>query len=200
MARLIGVFGGTFDPPHLGHLILADQGRRALGLEKVLWVVTGQQPLKPDEPITRLELRLAMVEAAIADNPAFEISRADIDRPGPHYSVGTLHWLSARLPGAELTYLMGADSLRDLPTWHTPVEFVQACAALGVMRRPGVEADLDALEAAIPGLKAKTRLFDAPAVDISASDIRRRVHLGESYRYLVHSGVAEFIRRQGLYR
>ena len=108
MAGLTGVFGGTFDPPHLGHLILAEAGRHALGLDKVLWVVTGQQPLKHDVR-TPIEIRLELVQAAIAGNPAFEASRADIDRPGPHYSVGTLAWLRARMPAATFAYLMGEE-------------------------------------------------------------------------------------------
>ncbi len=200
MARLIGAFGGTFDPPHLGHLVLAEEAQAAFGLERVLFVVTGQPPHKPDEPISDLALRLEMVESAIAGNQAFAISRADIDRPGPHYAVDTLRWLSAREPGASLVYLMGADSLRDLPSWHTPSEFLAGCAFLGVMRRPDVEVDPVELEAHVPGALAKVRFFDAPLMDISSHDIRARVRAGHPFRYLVSQGVAEIITRQGLYR
>ncbi len=200
MAGLTGVFGGTFDPPHLGHLVLADEGRAAFGLSRVLFVVTGQPPHKPHEPITPLDARLAMVEAAISDNPAFVISRADIDRPGPHFAVDTLRWLAGRDPESSFVYLMGADSLRDLPTWHTPGGFVAACSFLGVMRRPDVEPDMTALESQLPGLSAKVRYFDAPFVGISAHDIRARVRSDRPYRYLVSQGVADIIERQGLYR
>lgn len=197
---MIGVFGGTFDPPHLGHLVLADEGRAACGLSRVLFVVTGQPPHKPHEPISPLDARLAMVEAAIAGNPSFVISRADIDRPGPHYAVDTLRWLAGREPGSSFVYLMGADSLRDLPAWHTPGEFVDACAFVGVMRRPDVEPDMTALESQLPGLSAKVRFFDAPLIDIAAHDIRSRVRSARPYRYLVSQNVADIIERQGLYR
>lgn len=197
---MTGVFGGTFDPPHLGHLVLADEGRAAFGLSRVLFVVTGQPPHKPHEPITPLDARLAMVEAAICHNPAFVISRADIDRPGPHFAVDTLRWLAGGDPESSFVYLMGADSLRDLPTWHTPGGFVAACAFLGVMRRPDVEPDMTALESQLPGLSAKVRYFDAPFVGISAHDIRTRVRSDRPYRYLVSQGVADIIERQGLYR
>ena len=200
MAGLIGVFGGTFDPPHLGHLILADEARTALGLDQVLWVVTATPPHKPGEPISPVQVRLEMVSAAIAGNAAFELSRADIDRPGPHYAVDTLRWLSDRMSGARWAYLVGEDSLRDLPTWHTPARFLEACTLLGVMRRPGVEEDLGALERVLPGLAAKVRFFEAPLVGVSASDIRRRVKEGLPYRYLVPFQVAEIIEGQKLYR
>jgi nicotinate-nucleotide adenylyltransferase len=200
MAGLTGVFGGTFDPPHLGHLILAEAGRLALGLDRVLWVVTALPPLKPDSGRTPVEARLALVEAAIAGNPAFEISRADVDRPPPHYAVGTLEWLRVRQPAARFAYLMGEDSLRDLPKWHTPQQFVLACDVIGVMERGGAEPDLASLETALPGLAARVRFFRAPAVDIASNELRRRVHAGESIRYLVPQAVAEIIEGQGLYR
>lgn len=200
MAGLIGVFGGTFDPPHLGHLILADEGRWLLGLERVLWVVTANPPLKEAPPRASVEQRIAMVEAAIASDPAFELSRADVDRPAPHYAIGTLEWLAERRPGATFAYLMGADSLRDLPAWHEPRRFLAACAALGVMRRPGVEIDLDELTKMIPGVEDKVRFFNAPVVGFSAREIRKRVGADEPYRHLVPSGVARIILEQGIYR
>jgi len=200
MAGLIGVFGGTFDPPHIGHLILAGEAQAALDLERVLWVVTAWPPHKPEEPISPVERRVEMVQAAIAGGPAFELSRADIDRPGPHYAVDTVRWLRQRHPGTHWAYLMGADSLRDLPTWHTPAALLQAVDVLAVMRRPDVQADLDALEAHLPGLTDRLRFFDAPLVGISASDIRRRVREGRPYRYLVPPGVPEIIERYHLYR
>ena len=200
MAGLTGVFGGTFDPPHLGHLILAEAGRQALGLDRVLWVVTAQPPHKPDAARTPVDMRLALVEAAVAGNPGFETSRADVDRPPPHYAVGTLEWLRARQPAAQFAYLMGEDSLRDLPTWHAPQKFVLACDVIGVMERGGVEPDLASLEPILSGLTARVRFFRAPAVDIASHDLRRRVHAGESIRYLVPEAVARIIEGQGLYR
>lgn len=200
MAGLVGVFGGTFDPPHLGHLILADEGRWLLGLERVLWVVTAKPPLKDAPPRATVKQRVAMVEAAIESDPVFELSRADIDRPPPHYALGTLEWLAERMPQAKFAYLMGADSLRDLPAWHQSERFVAACVALGVMQRPEVEIDLDELSKRIPGVAEKVRFFDAPVVGFSAREIRRRVGAGQPYRHLVTRGVASIILEQGIYR
>ncbi len=200
MDGLIAVFGGTFDPPHVGHLILADEARSSLGVKRVLWVVTGTPPHKPSIPRTPVEIRLRMVEAAIAGNPDFEISRADIDRPAPHYAVGTMAWLRDRMPEARFIYLIGSDSLRDLPTWNTPGEFLAQCEWLGVMRRPGADPDLARLEARIPGLRAKLRFFEAPLVGISGHDIRDRVARGATCRYLVPPAVADIIREERLYR
>ena len=200
MDGLIAVFGGTFDPPHIGHLILADEARVSLGARRVLWVVTAAPPHKPAAPRSPVEVRLHMVEAAIAGNADFEISRADIDRPPPHYAAGTMAWLRERMPGMRFVYLIGSDSLRDLPTWHTPGKFLSQCEALGVMRRPGAEPDLAALETQIPGLAAKLRFVVAPLVAISGRDIRDRVRRGAPYRYLVPRAVADIIDEERLYR
>jgi len=181
MAGLIGVFGGTFDPPHYGHLNLATSASIALGLEKVLWVVTALPPHKPGVPITPLAARVAMVEATIGEDPRFELSKADIDRPGPHFALDTMRWLKERDPGGDFLYLMGEDSLRDLPTWHEPQRFLEVCEALGVMRRPEVEVDLDALERIL-------------------REIRRRVRDGEAFRHLVPRAVADIIDQSRLYR
>jgi nicotinate-nucleotide adenylyltransferase len=200
MERLVGVFGGSFDPPHWGHLILAEEARGALGLSRVLWVLTAKPPHKSDAPISPVEARREMVQAAIEGNPGFEFSPADIERPSPHFAVGTLHWLEERLPGVPLAYLMGSDSLRDLPTWHEPDQLLQACALLGVAHRPGVELDLPQLEERFPLLRSKLRLFEAPGIGISGVDIRRRVREGRSFRYHVPPAVAEIILRRGLYQ
>lgn len=200
MAGLIGVFGGTFDPPHLGHLILAESGRQALGLDRVLWVVTAQPPHKPDENRTPVEHRLAMVGAAIEGNRAFEISRVDVDRPPPHYAVDTLRLLGSTWPDARFVYLMGEDSLRDLPSWHKPKELVQACYLIGVMERSGAEPVLADLEALLPGLSGRVRFFRAPIIDIASRDLRQLAQAGKSLRYLVPDGVEAIIRRRRLYR
>jgi nicotinate-nucleotide adenylyltransferase len=199
MAGLVGVLGGTFDPPHIGHLVLADIGRWALDLEKVLWVVTANPPHKPDVPISSIEDRIAMVEMAIGDDPAFELSYADIERPGPHYAIDTLRWLTERYDDKDFVYLMGADSLMDLPTWHDPMGFLDICGVLGVMRRPGVEVDMLELESILPGVTGKVTFFDAPLIGISGQDIRRRVRNREPFRYLLSQGLVEFIVEKGLY-
>jgi nicotinate-nucleotide adenylyltransferase len=199
MAGLTGVLGGTFDPPHLGHRILADEARFQLGLDRVLWVVTAQPPHKPEVPLSPAEIRAQMVDAAIGGDPHFELSRADLDRPGPHYSVDTLAWLSARHPQDRWAYLMGADSLRDLPKWHTPEALLEACEVLAVMGRPDVDVRLEELEARLPGLTGKLRWIAAPLVDLASQEIRRRVAEGRPYRYWVPEGVADLIGRYGLY-
>lgn len=199
MAGLIGIFGGTFDPPHLGHITLAQLGVEAFGLDKVLWVLTENPPHKPDDPITALEFRQQMLQAAISDFPNFEFSRIDIDRPAPHYATGTMRAMREANPNARYLYLMGEDSLRDLPTWHNPAEFVDLCDVLGVMPRSNIQVDLAALEKLLPGISAKVRFSSAQQVDISASDIRRRVREGLPYEYLVPHAVAHIIHELGLY-
>lgn len=199
MARL-GVLGGTFDPPHIGHLVLAAEAAEQLGLHKVFWVLTPDPPHKPGRVISPVSTREKMLSAALADNPIFELSRVDLDRPAPHYAVGTVVELSRQFPHSELVYLMGGDSLRDLPTWHNPPAFLAACAALGVMRRPGHRAKLAQLEQVLPGITAKTLWIKAPLLEISASDIRQRVAQGRTYRYLVSEAVYGLIEEFGLYR
>ncbi|OGT28414.1 MAG: nicotinate (nicotinamide) nucleotide adenylyltransferase [Gammaproteobacteria bacterium RBG_16_66_13] len=200
MAGLTGVLGGTFDPPHLGHRILADEARFQLDLDRVLWVVTAQPPHKPDVRLSPADVRAEMVVAAVGGDPHFEVSRADLDRPGPHFSVDTLAWLSSRYPGSRWAFLMGADSLRDLPGWHHPEELLRACEVLGVMSRPDIDVHLEDLEARLPGLQAKLRWISAPLVDLASQEIRRRAQEGRPYRYWVPEAVADIIDRHRLYR
>jgi len=195
----LGVFGGTFDPPHLGHLILAAEAHAQLRLDRLLWVLTPDPPHKQGQGVSPLAQRLALVQAAIASEPAFELSRVEIDRPGPHYAVDTLRLLHLAHPGASLLYLMGSDSLRDLPEWRRPVELVAACEALGVVRRAGEAVDLALLERHIPGIGAKIRFIETPVFQISASDIRRRIAEGRPYRYYISDSVRQVILAHGLY-
>ena len=197
---MIGVFGGTFDPPHVGHLVLADEARADCELTKVLWVVTAEPPHKPDRPIIPVEHRLKMAELAIQRDPGFEISRLEVDRPGPHYTVDTLAELAETTPDDKRVYIMGKDSLRDLPTWHQPERFIELCDAIVVLNRPDVEADLELLEGQLPGLGEKVHFLDVPLIDIASRDIRRRVAGGQPYRYLVPRLVADYIAEQNLYR
>lgn len=196
----IGLFGGTFDPPHIAHLIFAEQALAKLELDRVLWVLTMHPPHKTDLQITPLSHRLDMVSAAIAGEPCFELSRLDIDRPAPHYAVDTVRLLRAAQPDVEIIYLIGGDSLRDLPTWHMPNEFVSACDAIGVMCRPGAEIGLETVESQIPGISAKVRFVEAPLLEISATDIRRRIKNGEPYRYFLPHAVYEIIVERELYQ
>jgi nicotinate-nucleotide adenylyltransferase len=195
----VGLFGGTFDPPHYGHLALAAAARDELALDQVLWVPAADPPHKQGRPISPAADRLAMVQAAIADQPGFELSRIDVDRPGPHWTADTVALLAEQYPGAELVFVMGGDSLRDLPTWGRPQEIVDCCI-LGVLRRPGDAVDLPSLEAVLPGVTAKVRFIDEPPIMISAHDIRERIRAGLPIWGLVPPLVAEIIARRGLYR
>jgi nicotinate-nucleotide adenylyltransferase len=197
---MIGVFGGTFDPPHLGHLILAEHALGEFDLEAVLWVLTPRSPLKPEGDPAPVAARSRLVRAAIDSNPRFRLSTVDTDRQPPYYAVETLERLQAADPGAGLVYLLGSDALRELPQWHEPARLVSLCAALGVMDRSGHTADAAQIDEAIPGLLAKVRPFRVPRVEISARDLRRRVAQGLSIRYLVPELVREIIATEELYR
>ena len=196
----IGIFGGTFDPPHLGHLILAAEARAQLGLERLLWVLTPDPPHKQGQSIAPLAERLEMVRLAIANDAQFELSSVEMNRPGPHYALDTVNLLAAQYPGAKLIYLMGGDSLHDLPTWHRPADFVSACSLIGVMRRPGDAVELEALEKSLPGIRAKIRFVEAPLIDIAAREIRERIAEGRPFRYFLPERVYRYIEEHGLYR
>lgn len=199
MSKRIGIFGGTFDPPHLGHLILASEARRQLELERLLWVLTPQSPHKLEQEITPLDDRLEMVRRAIADEPAFELSTIEFERPAPQYMVDTLGILQEANPGAELVLLIGADSARALDTWHRPAELLARCHEIGVMRRPGEGISPTELERILPGLVAKVRFVQAPLLEISSREIRRRAAGGIDFRYYVPTKVYKYIRSQKLY-
>jgi nicotinate-nucleotide adenylyltransferase len=195
----LGVFGGTFDPPHLGHLRLAEEARDQLGLDSVLWVVAGQSPLKQDPPASPAGIRAAMVQAAIADHPGFALSRVDLDRPAPHYTVDTLRLLRSEFPEAELFFLMGEDSLRDLLRWRDPPDLIRL-AWLAVSQRPGADADLSQLEAQVPGLAARVCWLRVPQLEIASRDIRQRIREGRTVRYMAPAEVLAIVEREGLYR
>lgn len=200
MGARIGVFGGTFDPPHLGHLILASEALSQLQLDKLLWVLTAVPPHKLGQAITPLDERLEMLKLALADEPQFEVSRVDMDRPGPHYTVDTMQILARQYPGATLVLLIGGDSLHDIPTWHRPIDVVKACDEIGVMRRPGSRFDLSSLEQKVPGITAKLKFVDAPLLEIASHEIRSRAADGQPFRYYVPKPVYEYIVKNGLYR
>ena len=200
MTERIGVFGGTFDPPHLGHLILASEARAQLHLTRVLWVLTSLPPHKLDQPVSPLEDRLAMLKLALTYERDDELSPIDMERPGPHYTLDTLRLLSEQNPGASLVLLLGGDSLRDLPEWYRPVELVSKCHEIGVMRRPEDSIDLSTLEKKIAGITSKVRFVDAPLLEIASREIRRRVLEGQPFRYYVCPAVHDYILEHRLYR
>jgi len=197
----LGILGGTFDPIHFGHLLAAEEARVALGLERVLFAPAGDPPHKPEADILPIRHRLAMVNLAIADNPAFAISGVDIDRPGPHYTVDTVHLIRKEWnTSAEDTFfIMGADSLVQLLTWHQPGRLIQLCR-LAVVTRPGYQADLRELEAALPGLSRRLDCVEMPVLGISSSDLQRRVRESRSIRYQVPVAVSRYVTEHNLYR
>jgi len=196
----IGIFGGTFDPPHNGHLALARGAYQQLQLERVLWVLTPDPPHKRDRTITPYPLRLEMLRQTLLNEEGFEISLVDIDRPGPHYALDTVRLLASQYPRAGLVYLMGGDSLRDLPTWYRADEFVKAVEGLCVMRRNSEATDLDNLEKQIPGITSKVRYLDISYQLISASEIRQLIASESDYQDNLPVSVARFIEEHGLYR
>jgi len=198
--RRIGIFGGTFDPPHVGHLILAMEAADQLKLEQVLWVLTPDPPHKQGKHITAIATRIAMVQAAIGADPLFTLSYVDINRPGPHYILDTMYILQNEYDDADLVYLMGGDSLEHLLDWHEPVAFINACDYVGVMRRPGEQINIDHLRDGIPGLFSKLEFIDAPLLEISSNQIRQLAANKQPFRFYLPSGVYALVQELGLYQ
>jgi nicotinate-nucleotide adenylyltransferase len=195
-----GIFGGTFDPVHIGHLILAQESLIQLGLDYVIWVLTPHSPHKDFNRITDIQVRLKLLKAALQDNPKFEISFVDVHRPPPHYAVDSLRKMREDFPASQFIYLIGGDSLRDLPSWHNPKQLLLLIDELGVMRRPGDAIDLNKLEAELPGIQAKIKWIDAPQFDISSSLVRSKIRSGQSGRYYLHPRVYQIICDLSLYQ
>ncbi|RLD10686.1 MAG: nicotinate (nicotinamide) nucleotide adenylyltransferase [Chloroflexota bacterium] len=195
----LGIFGGTFDPPHIGHLALAFEACHQLELDNLLWVLTPCPPHKPNQPITPLQQRIEMVQAIVKNEPKFELSRVEIDRPAPHFAVDTVEILGDKYPNARLVYLLGGDSLRDLPFWRQAQKFTRLVDTLGVMHRPRASIDLSALKHDLPNLREKLFFIEAPLLQISSTDIRQRVRGNRPYRYLLPPLVDNIIIKHGLY-
>jgi nicotinate-nucleotide adenylyltransferase len=185
----LGVYGGAFDPPHLGHLVAASDACDALRLDRLLWIPSAVHPLKALG--TAADVRLEMVRAAIAGDPRFAADDLELRRTGPSYTVDTLRALRAREPGAELFFVTGADNLRDLPRWREPDEIARL-ATLAVVSRAGDSLPADA---AYPA-----QAVTVTRVDVSSTEIRRRVAAGLSIRYLVPEAVRAVVERERLYR
>jgi nicotinate-nucleotide adenylyltransferase len=194
----IGVLGGTFDPIHMGHLVVAEEARIKLGFREVLFVPAGQPWLKLDRNITPADQRVEMVRRAIADNPYFKLCTIEVERLGPSYTVDTLTTLRKQLGSeASLFFILGRDTLAELPLWKEPKKLVQSCR-LVVAPRLGSK-DLKHLETSIPGLLDKVIQLDMPVIGISSSGIRQRIAQGLSIRYLVPAGVEKHITEQKIY-
>ena len=196
----IGVVGGTFDPIHNAHIIIAEEVRTRLNLAEVLFVPAGQPWLKVDSPILAAEYRVQMVHLAIADKPYFKLSAMEIERAGPSYTVDTIAELRSQLGGGdELFFILGQDNLTQLPQWKEPSRLVEMCYLVAVPRPGSPSPNLKALEASISGISQKVMLLDKPVIDISASAIRDRVARGLSVDHLVPQPVDKHIREHGLY-
>jgi nicotinate-nucleotide adenylyltransferase len=189
--------GGTFDPIHVAHLAIAEEARESLGLERILFVPAGRPPHKPRNEVTAVEERVAMVGLAIADNPAFELSRVEVDRAGPSYTVDTVEALAA---DADVTVILSAETFAELPTWHEPERLFEA-ARLAVVPREGYPApDPARLSAMFPGREARVAYLEGPLLGVSSTNIRDRVKAGRSIRYLVPASVGAYIAAKRLYR
>lgn len=196
----IGVLGGTFDPVHIGHLVLAEEVRARLGLAEVLFVPAGRPYLKEDTSISAAEHRLQMVRLAITDKSYFKLSTMEIERAGPSYTVDTIAELKSQLSdGDELFFILGWDNLEDLPQWREPRRLISICRLVAVPRVGYPLPDLNSLEKTVPGLSERVVMLDKPEIDISASVIRERVARGLSIEHLVPEAVEKYIGEQGLY-
>ena len=196
----IGVLGGTFDPIHMGHLIIAEETRGRLNLAEILFVPAGQPWLKANNLISPAEHRVQMVHLAIADKPCFKLSTMEIERPGPSYTVDTIAELQGQLGVRdELFFILGWENLAELHQWHEPSRLIKMCRLVAVPRVGYTVPDLKSLEAAIPGLSQSVILLDTPEIDISASEVRNRVAHGLSIRHLVPEPVERYIKEHGLY-
>ncbi|TVR23427.1 MAG: nicotinate (nicotinamide) nucleotide adenylyltransferase [Anaerolineaceae bacterium] len=202
MPERIGILGGTFDPPHYAHLILAQHAYEELRLDHVLFVPAGQPVHKGER--TAIVHRVNMLLLALGDDtPHFVLSRVEIDRPGPHYTVDTIQIIRHQNPDAELFFLMGGDVYRDLPNWERPRQMFQSAKlAVAVTRRPGygdLDVSLDMHHEAVPELESHALMLSSPLVEFSSTDIVDRLRAGRSVRYMLPDVVLEYIREHKLY-
>ncbi|MFN3979698.1 MAG: nicotinate-nucleotide adenylyltransferase [Caldilinea sp.] len=198
--RRVGILGGTFDPIHIGHLILAEEAWFQLQLDRVYLTPAGDPPHKVGRQLAPVRNRLHMAELATADIDYIIVSSIDADRPGPHYTSDMVRLLQAEAgPNTELYFLMGMDSLRDLPTWHEAAWLVEH-ARLVALSRHDVKLNWDALEAALPGIRSRVIILDMPELEIASHVIQQRVRNGQPIRHMVPRSVEAYISKHNLYR
>ena len=197
----LGLLGGTFNPPHIGHLVCAQEAHAQLGLDRVLLLPVHTPPHKEADGDPGVEHRVAMCALAVAGDARLEVSRAEADVPGRSYTVDTLNRLHDARPEDQLTFIVGGDMAASLPQWREPQAILELCT-IGAAARDGVggEEVLERLDRELPGASSRIRFFDMPRIDISSTLIRRRVAAGVPVRYLVPDAVAASIEREGLYR
>lgn len=196
----IGILGGSFDPPQIGHLILAEYSREALDMDHVLFVPVADHPVKRGELRLPIVHRLAMLRLAIDDNPNFSISRVDVDRAGPHYSADTVKLIREQYPCADLYFVMGGDNLRALPTWERAPDLYRCCR-LAVMKRADEDITPDMHDQVLPGLADKVDIVDVPLLSVwlSSTVVVSRLRANLSVRYLVPDTVLAYIEDNDLY-
>jgi nicotinate-nucleotide adenylyltransferase len=201
--RHIGVIGGTFDPIHFGHLVIAEEVYATLNLAQMVFVPAGQPPHKPERVVTSAQDRLAMLQLAIASNPHFTISMVDLERPGPSYTVETLRLLREQWGEQTAIYfVIGRDSLEDLLDWYDPVGILEQLDYLVAVKRPGYTEEksyIERLEERLPGIRQRLIIMSAPQLDISATELRQRVAEGRPIKYQVPEVVEQYILQHGLY-
>lgn len=196
----VGVLGGTFDPIHIGHLAAAEDTAQQLQLDHVLFVPNRLPPHKRDRAVTAAEDRAAMVELAIENNPRFQLSRIELDREGPSYTLDTMRQLRSTLgPDVQLFFLTGCDSLRDLHSWHEPDALLREfCLVIMDRPRPG-EFPWKEVERRFPGIQNRVTFVEIPLLQISSSDLRQRAAEGRPVRYYLTPAVERYIRDRRLY-
>jgi nicotinate-nucleotide adenylyltransferase len=195
----LGLLGGTFDPPHIGHLLLAETARVALHLDRVLFLPVGDPPHKAGQVISPAQHRIAMTRLAIQDNPAFGVDTTDVDRPRPHYTFTLLPLIQKTYSRADLWLILGSDSLRDLPQWYCPEALLEQCR-LVVLERPGIVLDWAQLERELPGLRERLDWVSGPSVYVSGTMMREYAAAHRSLRYLVPEPVLTYLNEHQLYQ
>jgi len=195
----LGLLGGTFDPPHLGHLWLAETARDQLNLDRVLFLPVGQPPHKSRRLTTSAAQRLKMLELSLSGNAAFALDVSDMRRDPPHTTYTLLPMMREKFPTAEMWLLVGSDSIRDLPEWHQPDLVVSQCR-LATLPRPGIDLNWNELEERIPALRSRVDILEGPALEVSSTQIRARARGGRTIHYLVTAEVHEYIQRHRLYQ
>jgi nicotinate-nucleotide adenylyltransferase len=199
VALRVGIYGGSFDPIHIGHLTIAEEARWALDLQQVIFVPAARQPFKLQSSSADAEHRLAMVRLACAANPAFGVSDSELQRVAPSYTIDTLtHFRTQFGAQVDLYFILGADAARDLPRWHRADELVRL-ARFAVVGRPGVVLDRQQLEQELPGIAARLTLIEGPQLTISSTALRQRLAEGRPVRYQLPEPVYEYIHAHGLY-
>jgi len=194
----VGVMGGTFNPIHIGHLVTAEEAHYAFALREVVFVPAGQPWQKERSNVADAEHRYLMTVIATASNPHFRVSRMEIERPGPTYTIETLRRLRGEIGDVELYFITGADAILQILSWKDPEEVLGEARFIAATR-PGY--DLDRLEKELPaGFEDRVHVLEIPALAISSTDVRRRVLQGRPVRYLLPEGVARYVEKNGLYR